>query len=111
MKKLLLLLCAALNVSLAHSASIAMNENSQSVKNNAISVSKDEQVYWNSDKVDDVELQKRLKHQSENNKTSSIDLRGDRNVRYERISQVLYFIFSQKNINTNFIIQDPNQYK
>ena len=76
---------------------------------NTITVSKDELTYWNNEKIDENEVSRRLKYQSEQNKTSSINLRADKDVRYEKIIKILWIVNSLKNINVNFVVQDPNQ--
>lgn len=104
MKKIFTLLLIFVSAN-AFSTGLSLNDSKLENIKVTISVAQNEQIYWNSEKVTLSELDIRLKNFSDTNLSKVVDLRGDGNVRYQRIAQVLYLILSQKNLKLNFVIQ------
>lgn len=54
-----------------------------------VSVSADGSFFWNENKVDDATLESQLSTSAAKNPQPELHIRGDRDVRYERVAQVM----------------------
>jgi len=76
----------AVNVELPRATNVASQDKPQTVR---LSVDAQGTYFWNEAAVDDAELARRLKVEAAREPQADLHIRGDREVRYERVAQAM----------------------
>lgn len=109
MKKLIFSLVLLFSFSFnLYATSLSLNEKSNDTNKVTITITKDEDIFWNSEKSNLNDLLKKTKLSLEKNQSLIVDLRCDANVRYQAVANVLSIFLSQKNknIKINFVFEE-----
>ena len=76
----------AVKVELPRASNVAADDKPQTVR---ISVDAQGRYFWNEAAIDDQELPRRLKVEAAREPQADLHIRGDRDVRYERVAQAM----------------------
>jgi biopolymer transport protein ExbD len=76
----------AVNVELPRASNVVSETKPQTVR---ISVDAQGHYFWNETAIDDAELPRRLKLEAAREPQADLHIRGDREVRYERVAQAM----------------------
>ena len=76
----------AVNIDLPRAAAQAANVQPETIR---LSVQADGSYVWNAESVSDAELASRLAQEAAKDPQPDLHIRGDRNVRYERVAKVM----------------------
>ena len=76
----------AVNVDLPRASNIQQDQKPQTVR---LSVDADGSYYWNENRIEDAALPALLKAQASQEPQPDLHIRGDKNVRYERVAQAM----------------------
>ncbi|HEY0201830.1 MAG TPA: biopolymer transporter ExbD [Burkholderiaceae bacterium] len=95
----------AVNVDLPRASSQRENIKPETVR---LSVAADGSYYWNEEKVNDEQLQARLRAEAGNDPQPELHIRGDKDVRYERVAQAMSAAQSAGLRKIGFITEPKN---
>ena len=94
----------SVNIDLPRAATQAADVKPETIR---LSVQADGSYVWNSDPIPDAQLEPRLAAEAAKNPQPDLHIRGDRNVRYERVAQVMAAAQSAGMKKIGFITEPP----